>query len=31
MERGLTEANVMDIFWNNAIGVMRRAICNHSK
>ena len=27
MERGLSEENVMDIFWNNAIGVMERAVC----
>ena len=31
LERGLTEAQVMDIFWNNAIGVMERAVCNHTK
>ena len=31
MERGLNEALVMDIFWNNAIGVMERAVCNHAK
>lgn len=30
-ERGLSEAQVMDIFWNNAIGVMERAVCNHAK
>ncbi|MGN0978688.1 MAG: dipeptidase [Faecousia sp.] len=30
MERGLTEDMVMDIFWNNAIGVMERAVCNHA-
>ena len=29
--RGLTEANVTDIFWNNAIGVMECAVCNHKK
>lgn len=31
MERGLNENQVLDIFWNNAIGVMERAVCNHSK
>ncbi len=31
MERGLSEQSVMDIFWNNAIGVMDRAVCNHTK
>ena len=31
LERGLSEAQVMDIFWNNAIGVMERAVCNHAK
>ena len=31
LERGLTEATVMDIFWNNAIGVMERAVCNDKK
>ena len=31
LERGLTEETVMDIFWNNAIGVMERAVCNHKK
>ena len=31
LERGLTEETVMDIFWNNAIGVMDRAVCNHKK
>ncbi|MGM9627015.1 MAG: dipeptidase [Faecousia sp.] len=30
MERGVTEDMVMDIFWNNAIGVMERAVCNHA-
>ena len=29
LERGLNEENVMDIFWNNAMGVMRRAVRNH--
>ena len=31
MERGLDEKTVMDIYWNNAIGVMKLAICNHKK
>ena len=31
LERGLGEDTVMDIFWNNAIGVMERAVCNHKK
>ena len=31
LERGMTEETVMDIFWNNAIGVMERAVCNHKK
>lgn len=28
-ERGLSEHTIQDIFWNNAIGVMERAVCNH--
>ena len=31
MERGLDRKTVMDIFWNNGIGVMERAVCNHAK
>ena len=31
MERGLNEKQVRDIFWNNAIGVMERAVCNNTK
>ena len=31
LERGLDEKIVMDIFWNNAIGVMKRAVCNNTK
>ena len=31
LERGLTEENVRNIFWNNAIGVMEAAVCNHKK
>jgi len=29
--RGLDEKLVADIFWNNALGVMDRAVCNHQK
>ena len=31
LERGLNEQTVMDIFWNNAIGVMESAVRNHKK
>ncbi len=31
LERGLTEQNVRNIFWNNALGVMDRAVRNHQK
>ena len=31
MERGLDEQMVRNIFWNNALGVMERAVCNHQK
>ena len=31
LQRGVGEETVMDIFWNNAIGVMDRAVCNHKK
>ena len=31
LERGVREETVMDIFWNNAIGVMQRAVRNHKK
>ena len=31
LERGLEEKTVMDIFWNNAIGVMERAVRNHKE
>ncbi len=31
LERGLTEGMIRDIFWNNALGVMERAVCNHKK
>ncbi len=31
MERGLNEQNVMDIFWNNGMGVMERAVYHHTR
>jgi len=31
LERGLDEETVMDIFWNNAIGVMELAVYHHKK
>ncbi len=31
LERGVDENTLMDIYWNNAIGVMERAVCNHKK
>ncbi len=31
LERGLDEQLVRNIFWNNALGVMERAVCNHAK
>lgn len=31
LQRVLTETNVSNIFWNNALGVMDRAVCNHQK
>ncbi len=31
LERGLGETMVHRIFWDNAIGVMGRAVCNHTK
>lgn len=31
LERGLDETMVHRIFWDNAIGVMGRAVCNHTK
>lgn len=30
-QRGLDEKTIRDIFWNNAIGVMECAVCNHTK
>ena len=31
MERGLDEGTIQNIYWSNAIGVMKRAVCNHTK
>lgn len=31
LERGLNEQMIKDIFWNNALGVMDRAVRNHQK
>lgn len=31
LERGLDEKTIRNIFWNNALGVMDRAVCNHQK
>lgn len=31
LQRGLSEEMVYDIFWNNAIGVMKRAVYNHQR
>lgn len=31
LQRGLDEKTVRNIFWNNAIGVMKRAVCNNTK
>ena len=28
-KRGLDEKTILDIYWNNALGVMQRAVCNH--
>jgi len=30
MQRGMDEKTVMDIYWNNAIGVMKRAVRHHT-
>lgn len=30
-KRGVGKEMIFDIFWNNAIGVMERAVCNHTK
>ena len=29
-QRGLDEETIQNIFWNNAIGVMKRAVCHHT-
>ena len=29
LARGVSEETVMDIFWNNAMGVFKNAVCNH--
>ena len=31
LERGLSEANVMDIYWNNALEVLQNAVCHNEK
>jgi len=31
LQRGMSDENVYDIFWNNALGVMKRAVCNHER
>ena len=31
LERGVSREILMDIYWNNAMGVMKRAVCNHKK
>ena len=31
LERGLSEQMLKDIYWNNALGVMKCAVCNHKK
>ena len=31
VRRGVGEDTVMDIFWNNALGVMELAVCDHKK
>ncbi len=30
LQRGVGKQTVEDIFWNNALGVMKRAVCNHA-
>lgn len=30
LKRGVGEQMIEDIFWNNALGVMKRAVCNHA-
>ena len=29
--QGLDEKTIQNIYWNNAMGVMKRAVCNHTK
>jgi len=29
LDRGVSDDILMNIFWNNALGVMKRALCNH--
>ena len=29
--RGMDEMTIQNIYWNNAMGVMKRAVCNHTK
>lgn len=31
LSRGMSEQTVMDVFWNNPLGVMDRAVCNHKR
>ena len=31
LERGLDKQTIENIFWNNALGVMDRAVCNHAQ
>ena len=31
LERGVDKAVIEDIFWNNALGVMKRAVCNNAQ
>lgn len=31
LERGVDENTLYNIFWNNALGVMKRAVCNHTR
>ena len=31
LSRGVSEQTVLNIFWNNAMGVMKNAVCNHSE
>lgn len=31
LRRGVSEQIIYDMFWNNAMGVIKNAVCNHSK